>query len=166
VFESAGPLTSSLNPSTNSSRQSSITQFISKSISLIKSKAVELQITKFILKHFHLFTIVEETEFRNLIKMLAPNYTMPSRKTISNSLLLQMYESTLEKVKADLNDVTALSLTTDDWTSINNEHFIALTVHFINSDTVLCLRLIGCINYNEKCTSEELANFLMSTAKK
>lgn len=166
VFESAGPLTSSSNPSTNSSRQSSITQFISKPISLSKSKAIDLQITKFILKHFHPFSIVEETEFRNLIKMLAPNYTMPSRKTISNSLLLQMYESTLEKVKAELNDITALSLTTDGWTSINNEHFIALTVHFINSDTVLCSRLIGCINYNEKCTSEELANFLMATAKK
>jgi len=91
---------------------------------------------------------------------------MPSRKTISNSLLPQMYESILEKVKADLNDVSALSLTTDGWTSINNEHFIALTVHFINSDTVLCSRLIECINYNKKCTSEELANFLMATAKK
>lgn len=82
VFESAGPLTSSSNPSTNSFRQSSITQFISKPISLSKSKAIDLQITKFILKHFHPFSIVEETEFRNLIKMLAPNYTMPSRKTI------------------------------------------------------------------------------------
>jgi len=84
-----------------------------------------------------MFSIVEETEFRNLIKMLAPNYTMPSRKTISNSLLLKMYESVLEKVKADLHDVTALSLTTDGWTSINNQHFIALTVHYVNSDTTL-----------------------------
>lgn len=166
VFESAGPLTSTSNPSTSSSRQKSITQFISKPISHSKSKAIDLLITKFILKHFHPFSIVEETEFRNHIKMLAPNYTMPSRKTVSNSLLLQMYESTLEKVKADLNYVTALSLTKDGWTSINNEHFIELTVHFINSDNVLCSRLIGCINYNEKCTSEELANFLMATAKK
>lgn len=150
----------------NLPKQSAITQFISKPISLSKSKAIDLQITKFILKHFHPFSAVEETEFRNLIKMLAPNYTMPSRKTISNSLLPQMYESILEKVKADLNDVTALSLTTDGWTSINNEHFIALTVHFINSDTVLCSRLIECINYNKKCTSEELANLLMATAKK
>ena len=52
--------------------------------------------------------------------MLAPNYIIPSRKTISNSLLLQMYESVLEKVKIDLQSVKALSLTTDGWTSINN----------------------------------------------
>lgn len=169
VSEAIDQSISSLNPSTSSSitsRQSSITQFISKPISLSKSKTIDLQITKFIVKHFHPFSLIEEIEFRNLIKMLAPNYTIPSRKTLSNSLLLQMYESVLQKVRADLDDVTALSLTTDGWTSINNQHFIALTVHYINSDTILCSRLIGCINYNEKCTSEELANFLMGITKK
>lgn len=147
-------------------RQSAITQYISKPISLSKSKAIDLQITKFIVKHFHSFSLVEETEFRNLIKMLAPNYIVSSRKTVSNSLLIQMYESVLDKVKNDLQDLTALSLTTDGWTSINNQHYIALTVHFINSETELCFRLISCINYNDRCTSNELAQFLMATAKK
>ncbi|CAI6366923.1 unnamed protein product [Macrosiphum euphorbiae] len=97
--------------------------------------------------------------------MLAPNYVVPSRKTISNSLLIQMYESVLDNVKTDLHDVTALSLTTDGWTSINNQHYIALTVHFLNSETKLCSILFGCINYNEQCTSVELAKFLMATVK-
>lgn len=97
----------------NPSRQSTITQFISSPISISKSKAIDLQITKFIVKHFHPFSSVEETEFCDLIKMLSPNYTIPSRKTISNSLLLKIYENVLEKVKTDLHNVTALSLTTD-----------------------------------------------------
>lgn len=159
VSEAAGPSASNL------PKQSAITQYISKPISLTKSKAIDLQITKFIVKHFHPFSLVEETEFRNLIKMLAPNYIVPSRKTISNSLLIQMYESVLEKVKTDLHDVSAVSLTTDGWTSINNQHYIALTVHFLNSETKLCSRLIGCINYNEQCTSVELAKFLMTTVE-
>jgi len=159
VSEAAGPSSTS-----NLPKQMAITQYISKPISLTKSKAIDLQITKFIVKHFHPFSLVEETEFRNLIKMLAPNYTVPSRKTISNSLLLQMYQSVLEKVKNDLRDVTAVSLTTDGWTSINNQHYIALTVHFLNSETKLCSRLIGCINYNDRCTSDELAKFLKDTA--
>lgn len=150
----------------NSSTQSNITQFMTRPISISKSKAIDLQITKFIVKHFHPFSLVEETEFRNLIKMLAPTYTIPSRKTISNSLLTQMYENVSEKVKTDLHDITALAMTTDGWTSINNQHYIAITVHFINSDTKLCSRLIGCINYNDKCTSEELAQFFMDTAIK
>lgn len=76
-----------------------------------------------------------------------------------------MYENILEKNKTDLRDVTALSLTTDGWTSINNQHYVALTVHFLKSETKLCSRLIGCINYSEQCTSDELAKFLMTTAK-
>lgn len=59
--------------------------------------------------------------------MLAPNYTIPSRKTITNSLLVRMYENIQEKVKNDLNDITALSLTIDGWTSINNQHYISVT---------------------------------------
>ncbi|XP_016661474.1 zinc finger BED domain-containing protein 1-like [Acyrthosiphon pisum] len=157
VSEAAGPSAS------NVPKQSAITQYISKPISLTKSKAIDLQITKFIVKHFHPFSLVEETEFHNL--MLAPNYIVPSRKTISNSLLIQMYESVLEKVKTDLHDVSAVFLTTDGWTSINNQHYIALTVHFLNSETKLCSRLIGCINYNEQCTSVELAKFLMTTVE-
>uniref|UniRef100_A0A2S2P4F1 DUF659 domain-containing protein n=1 Tax=Schizaphis graminum TaxID=13262 RepID=A0A2S2P4F1_SCHGA len=93
-----------------------------------------LQITKFIVKHFHPFSLVEETEFRNLIKMLAPNYIVPY-------------------------DVSAVSLTTDGWTSINNQHYIALTVHFLNSETKLCSRLIGCINYNEQVRQLNLPSF-------
>jgi len=146
-------------------RQTIISQFITKPMTLSISKAIDAQITKFIVKHFHPFSHVEETEFQNLIKMLAPNYVIPSRKTISNNVLLQMYENTLENVKKDLCDVTALELTTDGWTSINNQHFIALTVHFINSETKLCSRLLGCINYNERSTSQELATFLMNTVK-
>lgn len=154
------PETVSLSTS-NQSRQSTITQFVSKPILLSKSKAIDLQISKFIIKHFHPFSLVEEID-----KMLAPNYIIPSRKTISNSLLLQLYESVLEKVKIDLQSVKALSLTTDGWTSINNQHYIALTVHFINSETKLCSRLIGCTNFNEKCTSQELSDFLKTTVKK
>lgn len=69
-------------------------------------------------------------------------------------------------MKIDIQSVKALSLTTDGWTSINYQHYIALTVHFINSDTKLCSRLISCINYNENCISQELSDFLMATVKK
>lgn len=80
-----------LEPSaSNLPRQSTITQYTSKPIYLSKSKAIDLQITKFIVKHFHPFSLVKEKESRNLIKMLVPNYIVPSRKTISNSILIQM----------------------------------------------------------------------------
>lgn len=57
-------------------------------------------------------------------------------------------------------------MSSDGWTSKNNQHYITLTVHFLNSETKLCFRLIGFNNYNDWCTSDELALFLMATAKK
>ncbi|XP_022161240.1 uncharacterized protein LOC111027250 [Myzus persicae] len=110
LSDAAGPSASNL------PKQSAITQYISKPISLTKSKAIDLQITSFIVKHFHPFSLVEETEFHG-------------------------------------------------WTSINNQHYTALTIHFLNSETKLCSRLIDCIDYNEQSTSVELANFLMATVK-
>lgn len=121
-------------PST-SSRQGNITNFITKPLSISKSKAIDQQITKFIVKHYHPFSLVEETEFRNFIRMLAPNYSIPSRKTVSNNLLLQVYNDTFQKVSKDVQDASSVALTTDGWTSINNTSFIAITAHFINSET-------------------------------
>lgn len=161
------PSTSSslCNAPSTSSRQANLSNYLTKPLSISKSKAIDQQLTKFIVKHYHPFSLVEESEFCNLIKMLAPNYSMPSRKTVSNNLLLQVYNDTFQKVSKDLQDATSVALTTDGWTSINNSSFIAITVHFINSETKLCSRLLGCINFNEKHTAIELSNFLKNIAQ-
>lgn len=161
------PSTSSplCNAHSTSSRQANLSNYLTKPLSISKSKAIDQQLTKFIVKHYHPFSLVEESEFCNLIKMLAPNYSMPSRKTVSNNLLLQVYNDTFQKVSKDLQDATSEALTTDGWTSINNSSFIAITVHFINSETKLCSRLLGCINFNEKHTAIELSNFKKNIAR-
>lgn len=64
--------------------------------------------------------------------MILPTYTLPTRKTISSSLVPKLYQSTKEKVLQLISEADALCLTTDGWTSINNESFIAITAHFIN----------------------------------
>ncbi|CAI6376400.1 unnamed protein product [Macrosiphum euphorbiae] len=149
---------------TSLSSQTSMSSYIiaSKPISISKSKAIDQQITRFIVKHFHPFSLVEQVEFRKLIKMLVPNYTVPTRKTVANSLLMQLYESVYQKVKLDVQNVSAVSITTDAWTSTNNQSFMSVTVHFINSDTQLCSRLLGCFSFTERHTSDELSKFLLS----
>lgn len=52
-------------------------------------------------------------EFKNLIHLLAPRYTLPSRKTIANSLIPQSYESTVTEIKHKLKNIQAICLTTD-----------------------------------------------------
>ncbi|XP_025410795.1 zinc finger BED domain-containing protein 1-like [Sipha flava] len=102
--------------------------------------------------------LVEEKEFKNLIQMLAPGYVLPSRKSVSNSLLPQLYESTVDNIKNKLKNVTAVCLTTDAWTSINNEYYVAVTAHYIDDDTKMSSILIGCQHFTAKHTAVEMSS--------
>lgn len=62
-----------------------------------------------------------------------------------------------------LEAAKAVCLTTDGWTSINNVSYIAITAHYIltsDQNTVLTSSMIGCIEYNDRHTSTNLAEFL------
>lgn len=49
------------------------------------TKNINHQLAKFILAGYHPFLTVEEPEFKKLMALVIPNYTLPSRKTLSNS---------------------------------------------------------------------------------
>jgi len=74
---------------------------------------IDQQLLKMIVKEYHPFSVVEDVEFRNLIKMLCPNYIIPSRKTVTQSLMPQLFNMTVECVKDTLNNGSAVCLTTD-----------------------------------------------------
>ncbi|XP_050547873.1 zinc finger BED domain-containing protein 4-like [Daktulosphaira vitifoliae] len=77
----------------------------------------------------------------------------------------QMYKMVIEKVKEQLKNVTAVCLTTDGWTSRNNQSFIAVTAHFLNpeNDSELSAYLLGCTSFPESHTADNLALFLKNT---
>jgi len=127
-----------------------------------KSKMIDQQLVKMIVKEYHPFSVVEDIEFRKLIKMLCPTYVIPSRKTVTQSLMPQMFEMTVECVKDTLRNVEAVCLTTDGWTSRSNQSFISVTAHFIDpkNETLVSSVLLGCIDFDEKHTSDNLARFL------
>lgn len=145
--------------------QLSISNFINRPLPLNKSKAIDQQLIKMIVKEYHPFSIVEDKEFRKLINMLSPNYVIPSRKTVSNSLLPQIYQIAVQNVKRQLEDVSAICLTTDGWTSVTNQSFVAVTAHFINPkrDYEISTVLLGCTDFPQSHTGDNLALFLKNT---
>jgi len=115
-----------------------------------------------IVKEYYPFSIVEDKEFRQFIKMLNPGYDLPSRKTLSTSLLPILYNETFDKVKSDiLANANFVSITTDGWTSLQNESFIAVTTHFINKDCVLQSYLLSCFKYSDAHTADNLKKELI-----
>jgi len=64
-------------------------------------------------------------------------------------------------VKNNLNNAQFLAFTTDGWTSINNDSFVAVTVHFIDTrECVLKSFLLGCFNFEKSHSSNNLSVFL------
>lgn len=144
---------------TSTAKQTKITHFSTRPLPVNKSKKIDEQLVRMIAKEYHPFSLVEDPEFVKYSSMLNPNYSLPSRKTLSNTLLPQYYEMEKRRVKEDLrhHSVKAVSVTVDGWTSLKNESFLAMTVHFINEDFELKSYLLDCFKYSDRHTSENLA---------
>lgn len=74
--------------------------------------------------------------------MLDPTYTLPSRCTLKN-IVVQKYEEEKNKAKALLQNVEAVSLTANTWTSItgNIDAYLAMTCHYIDDSVKLACKI-------------------------
>lgn len=142
--------------------QQKIGDFVVRPLSLSKNELLDKQLVTLIVKEFHPFRLVEEVEFRKFVNLLCPAYSMPSRKTISESLIPKMFNDLHLKIEKKIMEAEALCLTTDAWTSINNESFIAITAHYIDKDFILRTYLLDCFKYTENHTSENLKSMLLA----
>lgn len=113
------------------------------------AQAIQLtnQIGKFIVGGFHPYSIVEEAEFKGLMKLTSPRYNIPSRTTFSRNVIPKMHEALSEKIKNELksfNDLQSWSFTTDGWTSKKHDGYMSLTFHCLTDNFELksyCLAL-------------------------
>ncbi len=135
-----------------------------KPLSISMTKSIHRQLLRFITSGYHPFSIIEEEEFQTLLRMLNPKYTLPSRKTLSNTFLNEEYEKCDEILKKLLLQAQAVALTTDGWTSINNESFYAVKAHFFDEKFLLRSVLIACEKFDQRHTAENIATFLRHIA--
>lgn len=145
--------------------QSDISNFayIKKPLSIARNKELDKQLLRWIVKGYHAFRIVEEGEFQKFCEMLCPNYKVPSRKTLSNNLLEQLYQSSRDFIQEELSHVNFICITTDSWTSSNNENFTAITAHYLIIEELqltLKSRLLDCFSYDEKHTAQNISTLL------
>lgn len=150
---------------TTTSRQNipSMTDYVvvKKPLPQHKLQQLDEQLVRMIAKGYHALRMVEEKEFRTFIEMLNPGYTLPTRKTLSESLLPKLYNKVLEYAKFQITKATAVCITTDGWTSIVNDGYVAITAHFIDQEIdKLVSIMIGCIHFKESHTSLNLKDFL------
>lgn len=87
------------------------------------------------------FSLVDSKHFRDLVSELDPRYSIPSRTTLSRSMVPNAYEirktSKVNELKELCNtefNVLNISFTTDTWTSVSNDGYMSLTAHYIDDN--------------------------------
>lgn len=107
------------------------------------------------------FSIVEDAGFINFCYALNPTYTLPSRKTLTKTLLPVKYLEVLNTARQMVDKSAAsVTITTDLWSSRNNDSFMGVTAHFIDEKFELKSVLLEVCLFEGSHTSINLATEL------
>jgi len=101
-------------------------------------------------------SLVENSEFRELMALLEPNYTVPTRVTICKCLN-SMKAELIKTVKDELQTAPTVHLTTDLWTSIANDAYIGVTASYITGEYELKARTLANVSMEERHTQTNIS---------
>ncbi|KAL0821412.1 hypothetical protein ABMA28_004894 [Loxostege sticticalis] len=151
------PFSEGLSGNQNAKRQKVMDTYMTKKISKDQKKLIDLDLLDLCTDSFHPFSIVEERAFRKFCKWI-PGYELPTRKTLSNSIMQEAYTKLYDSIKAQLShEVTSICLTADLWTSLKTESYIALTGHYLTEQLDFKTVLLGCCQFEGHHTSANIA---------
>lgn len=142
-------------------KQTKITQFSHRPVSKFTKQNLDGALLEFVVKDLQAYSIVESSSFRKFVAKLNPGYSLPARKTLSTNMMTSKYAEVSGKIMAELDKTNSVCITTDAWTSRNNDSFIAVTCHFVDVESErLKSVLLSCFLTTERHTSENLADEL------
>ncbi|KAL6463245.1 hypothetical protein MHYP_G00276360 [Metynnis hypsauchen] len=147
-----------------STTQSSIKQFLQKSLTPARQNAIDEELAKMVARDFQPFSIVKDVGFRSYSHALNPMYAVPSRKTLSQKIIPGLYDAARASLQERVKRASAVCLTTDCWTSRATTSFMSVTCHFIENYSMVS-SLLDCFEFSDRHTSENLAEELLRVAR-
>ncbi|KAL1251292.1 hypothetical protein QQF64_019088 [Cirrhinus molitorella] len=121
----------------------------------IPKKRLDNKLLKMMVKDMQPYNIVNDEGFREFVYALDPRYQLPSRSTLIRNLEEQ-YDTTKTSLKKKMEEADHISVTTDMWTSINTEAYLAVTAHFIIDDSLMSC-LLDVHRFPQRHTADEIA---------
>jgi hypothetical protein len=128
-----------------------------------RAQAITKAIGYFIASDMRPYSVVQKEGFKHLVSTLEPRYTLPSRTFFSETVIPDMYKKVKARVVSDLEKATAISITTDSWTSRATESYVAVTAHFIDPDWEFKSYTLQTRQLSESHTGAHLADVLNGT---
>ncbi|XP_062566541.1 E3 SUMO-protein ligase ZBED1-like [Saccostrea cucullata] len=126
----------------------------------VKALAITDKISRLIIKDLRPYSMVESSEFRDLVNTLDPRYIVPNRKTFSEVAIPNLYRECKADVTQKLSCAEMVALTTDGWTSRGTDSYITITACFIDGDWNLINNVLQTRAMPENHTAENIANVL------
>lgn len=127
-------------------------------------KEIDKCLVKLIAYDCQPFSFVNDVGFREFVQN--PSYDLPSRKTISTSLLPAFYEERKQYFLSYVKEhAESVCLTVDCWTSRSMDQYMAVTAHFFSKDLEIKSVLLQCDLLDGSQTGLRIADELRSIAE-
>jgi len=133
--------------------------YVTRPMDPLRQSKLDESLVKMIACDYQPFSIVEDKGFKEFSKTLDPSYTLPSRKTLSQTLLPNMYGKLRAEIQEKIKRAPVVCLTTDCWTSVTTTSYMSVTCHYIQ-DFVMTSHLLNCFVLTDRHTSAHLASEL------
>ncbi|XP_069114463.1 E3 SUMO-protein ligase ZBED1-like [Argopecten irradians] len=88
----------------------------------------------FICSDLRPYSTVSGAGFRHMLNVLEPRYQIPSRNYFSNTIIPELYNTVMDRVKTRLKQTSSIAITTDALTSPATENYVTITRYFVNDD--------------------------------
>ena len=126
--------------------------------------AVDMEITKYLVRSSLPFSHVDKDSFRDFVHHFDSRAIVKQASTFSKYKLPLLYDnikSELDKeLKNDLSNVDQVGFTTDCWTSRSNDSYYSLTIHYVNDQFKLKSFCLGVRSFEGRHTAIHLAKGL------
>ena len=122
-----------------------------------RSKNIDQALIRMIARDMQPATIVEETGFQSLVRLLDSRYQLPSRRHIMRSLLPDMYTTRAKEIKRELLQISHVALTSDLWTSRTTKSYLTITCYFVTSTWELKSLVLETFGFKNDHTAENIA---------
>ncbi|XP_021959862.1 zinc finger BED domain-containing protein 4 [Folsomia candida] len=112
------------------------------------------------------YSFVEKIGFRRLLAAMKPQYPVPGRTYMTDTIIPKIYERTRKKIWSQVQDATWISFTSDIWTSEhNNFGFISFTGHLIDEIFKHRHAVLQCKHFSGEHSGQKISEVILDMLK-
>ena len=125
-----------------------------------KCKKLDNALVEMITTDMQPLSIVQDSGFKKYTSILDPRYELPSRRTITRTMLPKKYTDIKQMLQEKLKKLTSIALTTDIWSSRQGLSYCCLTAHAIADNWTLESYVLETFNFNTEHTGLHISTEL------